>query len=354
VAVRPTVSGRRAAKIRPYEAVNGLSVAEEVDVDPGEQDATTPTQTGGGDSVITVIVAFVANLLIAIAKTVAASLTASASMLAEAAHSWADTGNEVFLLVAERRSDRQRDTRHPMGYGKEAYVWSMFAAFGLFTAGAVVSISHGVTELRNPEPATDYGIAYAVLGIAFVLEGISFIQAFRQTRRNADRLRRRHLSYVLNTSNPTLRAVFFEDAAALLGLLIAFGGIALHQLTGSPVPDAIGSILVGVLLGVIAVVLINRNRRFLIGEAVPPDYRDRVLAELLDSSEVDRVTYLHLEFVGPERVFLVAAVDLVGDDREHDVAVRLRRIERLIEGRDAVEEAVLTLSTADEDSLRPS
>ncbi len=354
MAVRPTVSGRRAAKIRPYEAVNGLSVAEEVDVDTGEQDATTPTQTGGGDSVITVIVAFVANLLIAIAKTVAASLTSSASMLAEAAHSWADTGNEVFLLVAERRSDRQRDTRHPMGYGKEAYVWSMFAAFGLFTAGAVVSISHGVTELRNPEPATDYGIAYAVLGIAFVLEGISFIQAFRQTRRNADRLRRRHLSYVLNTSNPTLRAVFFEDAAALLGLLIAFGGIALHQLTGSPVPDAIGSILVGVLLGVIAVVLINRNRRFLIGEAVPPDYRDRVLAELLDSSEIDRVTYLHLEFVGPERVFLVAAVDLVGDDREHDVAVRLRRIERLIEGRDAVEEAVLTLSTADEASLRPS
>ena len=175
---------------------------------------------------ITVIVAFVANLLIAIAKTVAASLTASASMVAEAAHSWADTGNEIFLLIAERRSDRQRDTRHPMGYGKEAYVWSMFAAFGLFTAGAVVSISHGISELRNPEPASDFVIAYVVLGIAFVLEGISFAQAFRQTRRNADRLRRRHLAYVLNTSNPTLRAVFFEDAAALVGLLIAFGGIA--------------------------------------------------------------------------------------------------------------------------------
>ena len=112
--------------------------------------------------------------------------------------------------------------------------------------------------------------------------------------------------------------MFFEDAAALVGLLIAFGGIALHQVTGSPVPDAIGSILVGVLLAVIAVVLINRNRRFLIGEAVPTDYRNRVLIELLASPEIDRVTYLHLEFVGPERVFLVAAVDLVGDDLEHD------------------------------------
>jgi len=321
---------------------------------PTAEGSTTPTETGGGDSVVTVIVAFVANLLIAIAKTVAASLTSSASMLAEAAHSWADTGNEIFLLIAERRSDRQRDTRHPMGYGKEAYVWSMFAAFGLFTAGAVVSISHGISELRDPEPASDYLIAYVVLGIAFVLEGISFTQAFRQTRRNADRLKRRHLAYVLNTSNPTLRAVFFEDAAALVGLLIAFAGIALHQLTGSPTPDAIGSILVGVLLAVIAVVLINRNRRFLIGEAVPTDYRNRVLIELLSSPEIDRVTYLHLEFVGPERVFLVAAVDLAGDELEHDVAVRLRRIEHSIEEREAVEEAVLTLSTADEAPLAPS
>ncbi len=308
-------------------------------------------ESGGGDSVITVVVAFVANLLIAVAKSVAAVLTSSASMLAEAAHSWADTGNEIFLLIAERRSDRQRDVRHPMGYGKEAYVWSMFAAFGLFTAGAVVSISHGVNELRNPEPATDYVVAYVVLGVAFVLEGISFTQAFRQTRRNADRVQRGHLAYVLNTSNPTLRAVFFEDAAALIGLVIAFAGIALHQLTESPVPDAIGSILVGVLLAVVAVVLSTRTRRFLVGQAVPADYRNRVLTDLLASPGIDRVTYLHLEFVGPERVFLVAAVDLVGDDQEHDVAVRLRQIERSIESHDAVEEAVLTLSTADEASL---
>ena len=310
-------------------------------------------QESGGESLLTVIIAFAANLVIAIAKSIAATITGSASMLAEAAHSWADTGNEVFLLIAERRSGQTRDARHPMGYGKEAYVWSMFAAFGLFTAGSVVSISHGINELRNPEPATDYAIAYVVLAISFVLEGISFSQAFRQTRRKAGWLRRGHLSYVLNTSNPTLRAVFFEDAAALIGLLIAFGGIALHQVTGSAIPDAIGSILVGVLLGVLAVVLINRNRRFLVGQQVQPDIRNTALVALLAVPDIERITYLHLEFVGPERLYLVAAVDLIGDLREHDVATRLRRIERELEERPSIVEAVLTLSTRDEPSLRP-
>ena len=119
-------------------------------------------------SLLTVLVAFLANLLIAIAKSVAAVITSSASMLAEAAHSWADAGNEILLLIADRRSDRGRDSRHPMGFGREAYVWSMFAAFGLFTAGAVVSIWHGVQELIKPEEASNYLVAYVVLGIAFV------------------------------------------------------------------------------------------------------------------------------------------------------------------------------------------
>lgn len=158
---------------------------------------------------------------------------------------------------------------------------------------------------------------------------------------------------MLTTSNPTLRAVFFEDAAALIGLLIAFTGIFLHQITGSPTPDAIGSIAVGVLLAVIAVVLINRNRKFLVGQAVQPQIRDTALRALLGTPDVERVTYLHLEYVGPERMYLVAAVDLVGDLVEHDVATRLRQIERNLESNPLVEEAVLTLSTAEEPSLLP-
>ena len=302
-------------------------------------------------SLRTVIIAFCANLLIALAKSAAAVLTGSASMLAEAAHSWADTGNEIFLFFAESRSERVRDESHPLGYGREAYVWSMFAAFGLFTAGAVVSISHGISELLHPEPATDFGIAYAVLGIAFVLEGLSFAQATRQARARAKSLGRDTLEHIWNTSNPTLRAVFAEDAAALVGLLIAFAGVGLHQLTGSATPDAIGSIAVGGLLAVVAVLLIDRNRRFLVGQSVPADIRQQVLVGLLDRPEVDRITYLHLEFTGPGKMYLVAAVDLSGDDVEHHVAVRLRRLERELEEADNVEEAVLTLAIPEERSL---
>jgi cation diffusion facilitator family transporter len=302
-------------------------------------------------SLLTVIVAFGANLLIALAKSVAAAITGSASMLAEAAHSWADTGNEIFLLFADRRSGRSRDAAHPLGYGREAYVWSMFAAFGLFTAGAVVSISHGISELRHPEPATDFVVAYVVLAVAFVLEGISFLQASREARAGARNLGRHTLDHLWRTSNPTVRAVFAEDAAALVGLVIAFAGVGLHQYTGSAVPDAIGSILVGVLLAVVAVVLIERNSRFLIGQAVSPAIRARVLQSLLERPEIDRITYLHLEFVGPGRMYLVAAIDVAGDEVEHHVAVRLRRIERELEESHDIEEAVLTLATPDEASL---
>jgi cation diffusion facilitator family transporter len=304
-------------------------------------------------SLLTVLIAFSANLLIAIAKSIATAITGSASMLAEAAHSWADAGNEIFLLIADRRSDRRRDSGHPMGFGREAYVWSMFAAFGLFTAGAVVSIWHGIQQLIEPEEASNYLVAYVVLAVSFLLEGISFIQAATQARRLADQRRRSVTDLVLNTSNPTLRAVFFEDAAALIGIAIATLGVGLHQVTGSPTPDAIGSILVGVLLGVVAVVLIDRNRRFLVGEAVRPEVRQKVLQHLLARSDIDRITYLHLEFVGPDRLYLVASVDMAGDDLEHSVAVRLRQVERELEQQEGIEEAVLTLATPDEVSLLP-
>ncbi|GAA4482738.1 cation transporter [Rhodococcus olei] len=299
------------------------------------------------------VLAFAANLAIAVAKSVAAALTGSASMVAEATHSWADTGNEVLLLIANRRSRHPADRAHPLGFGREAYIWSMFAALGLFALGAGVSITHGVQELIHPEPASDYGVAYAVLGISFVLEAISFRQAYRQVRSEAASADRDLLEHALKTSDPTVRAVFAEDAAALIGLVIAFTGVLAHQLTGSPVPDAIGSILVGVLLGVIAVVLIDRNRRFLVGEEASPQLRDAGLQALLDLPEVDRVTMLRMEYLGPRQVYLVAAVDLAGDAAEHTVAEILDRCARRLEQRSHIRKAVLSLATADEPALTP-
>jgi cation diffusion facilitator family transporter len=305
----------------------------------------------GGETTTTVVIAFVANLAIAIAKTVVAMLTGSASMLAESAHSWADTGNEVFLVIADRRSRRESDPSHPWGYGREAYVWSMFAALGLFTAGAVVSVWNGVTKLLEPGEDVSYTWAYIVLAVAFVLEGISFAQAYRQTRGEAHSLDRDVLEHALATSDPTLRAVFAEDAAALIGLAIAALGIFLHQVTGEAAYDAAGSILVGLLLGVVAVVLINRNRRFLTGQETDAGTRDAVIEELKDMPEVARVTYLRLEFIGPRQVLLVASVDLTGEQPETTVAYMLRDLEGRLEQNPNVKDAVLTLATPDEPSI---
>jgi len=304
----------------------------------------------GGESMLTVLVAFGANFAIAAAKTAAAAVSGSASMLAEAAHSWADTGNEVFLMIANRRSARPPDPRRPLGYGREAYVWSLLAAVGLFVVGASVSIWHGVSELIGGEQASgrDYLLAYAVLAISFVLEGISFLQAFRQLRGEAHRLERDLFTHALETSDPTVRGVFAEDAAALLGIVIATAGIAMHELTGAAAWDAIGSILVGVLLGVVAVLLIDRNRRFLTGEPGSTDLQAAASARMQELPDVASVRYLRLEFIGPRQLFLVASVDLTGDDAESSVARRLRRLEQEVETFPYVVDAVLTVSEPDD------
>ncbi|GAA2941329.1 cation transporter [Microbacterium luteolum] len=300
---------------------------------------------------MTVIIAFLANILVAIAKTIAAVITSSASMVAEAAHSWADAGNEIFLLIADRRGARTKDARHPLGYGRNAFVWSLIAAFGIFTAGAIVSIMHGIQELSETGPVESPLVAYIVLGIAFVLEGASFTQAMVKSRRLAKERGSSTWDFVLETSDTTLRAVFFEDAAALIGLVLAGGAILLHQITGVAAWDAVGSILVGILLAVVAIILISRNIEFLVGTTAAPKLRARVGTALLALPQIERVTYLHIEYVGPNRLFIVAEVDLAGDALEHDVARRLRDVEQRIEEHEAVETVVLSLSVDDEPSL---
>lgn len=159
------------------------------------------------------------------------------------------------------------------------------------------------------------------------------------------------LRFVVRTSNTTLRAVFAEDAAALTGLAIAALGMALHEVTGEAFWDALGSILVGCLLAYIAVFLIKRNSEFLVGQVAMPSIRDDMLRRLREHPDIDRVTYLHAEYVGPVQFYLVAAVDIVGDLPEHQLASRLRSLEAQLEEDDVIVEAVLTLSTVDEPSL---
>jgi cation diffusion facilitator family transporter len=301
------------------------------------------------ESTLTVLVAFAANLAVAVAKTVAAVLSGSASMAAEAAHSWADTGNQGFLVVANRRSSRPPDAERPLGYGGEAYVWSLLAAVGLFVVGGFVSVWRGVTELLHGEStAEDYLIAYIVLGIAFVLESTSLFQAIRQLRGEAREYDRDLLGHVLQTSDPTTRAVFAEDTAALVGIVIAVLGIGLHQLTGDAVWDAVGSILVGILLGLVAALLIDRNRRFLVGQPASPQLREAVVNRLRELPEVDGVRFIRLVFVGPKQLFLVASVDLVGDEVESNVATTLRKLETQLQDEPYIVDAVLTIAEPDD------
>ncbi|WP_052462471.1 cation diffusion facilitator family transporter [Nigerium massiliense] len=320
----------------------------------GSGASVAPADEGGAsESLLTVLIALGANAVIAVLKSVVAALTGSASMVAEAAHSWADTGNEGFLLIAERRAAKPADRDHPLGYGRAAYVWSMIAAFGLFAVGAGVSIAHGINALSAPEEETDYFWAYVVLAAAFVLEGVSFLQARRQLKAGAEKAEVSPLHYLSHTSNPTLRAVFFEDAAALIGVLIAAAAMALHQVTGNPAWDAIGSILVGVLLGFVAVYLLSRNMAFIVGQVVDPAINRAALTWLVERPEVLHVTYLHLEYVGPQKVFLIGSVDLAGDDPESQAARELEALEDGLEQHPLIAKALLSLAEPGEAPLSP-
>jgi len=301
---------------------------------------TTPSESRK-----TVAIALIANLIVAVAKTLAGVLSGSASMAAEAAHSWADTGNQAFLMVANRRSSRAADRTHPTGYGREAYVWSLLAAVGLFVVGGTVSVWRGISELLDDRAADEhYLVAYVVLAIALVMEGTSWLQAVRQLRADARAMDRQVLEYALRTSDPTVRAVFAEDSAALIGIVLAAAGIGLHQLTGVAAWDAAGSILVGLLLGVVAVLLIDRNRRFLTGEPGSPKLRDAVVTAIEAFDEVASVRFIRLEFVGPRQIFVVASVDLVGDQIESRLAHTLRELELRLEADPNIADAVLTIA----------
>ena len=191
-------------------------------------------RSGTSESLITVLVAFAANLLIAVAKSAAAVLTGSASLVAEAAHSWADTGNEIFLLIANRRSRRPPDRAHPFGHGREAYVWSLFAALGLFVAGAAVSVTHGIHRARPPGAGRAF--RHRVHRAGRVLRpGGGLVPAIGPAGQSRGQpVQRDLIEHVLATSDPTLRAVFAEDSAALTGLVIAVAGL------GRPPADRLG------------------------------------------------------------------------------------------------------------------
>jgi cation diffusion facilitator family transporter len=287
------------------------------------------------ESTATVVVAILANLGIAIAKGVAGALSGSAAMLSEAAHSVADTTNQGLLLVAVRRSNKPADERHPFGYGRERYFWSLLAAVGIFVGGGVFAILQGVRELIDPGGEHGhYVLSYTVLGISFLLESASWTQAVRQLRADARRTNRGFRDQLWHTTDPAATTVFFEDTAALAGLLLAALGVGLHQATGQHQWDSIASISIGLLLTVVAFILGRENRSLIVGEAADPRLQHTVHELLSSYEEVTSVDELLTMVVGRAEVFVAARLDLEDDLTAAQVEALARRMEREIQERE--------------------
>ncbi|MFF3015310.1 cation diffusion facilitator family transporter [Streptomyces sp. NPDC057939] len=266
------------------------------------------------ESVATVVVATVTNLGIAAAKAVAGVLGGSSAMLSEAAHSVADTVTEVLLLTALKRSARPADEAHPLGYGPERWIWALLASIATFAGGAVFAVYDGIHTLVHGEDPGNPTLSYVVLAVAAVLEGWSLLVAWRQVRGEAERMRAPLGLYVKHTPDTAVKAVLLENAAALIGLALAAGGLLGAQLTGSGVYDGVASLLIGLLLVWVAWELGRSNAQYLIGRPLPATMRDEVREELLSVLHIEAVLELTTLVQGPDEVLIAAKVDF------HDLA----------------------------------
>lgn len=251
--------------------------------------------------------AFFANLGIAIAKFVGFAITRSSAMLAEGIHSVADTSNQALLFVGGIQARREPTDTHPFGYARARYFWSFVVALVLFSLGGVFAIYEGVEKLRHPEEIHDPIVAFAILGVAIVLETFSLRTAVREAR--PLRGRRSWWRFVREARTPELPVVLLEDLGALLGLVLALGGVGLAVATDEPRFDALGSMAIGALLVVIALVLANEMRSLLLGEGARPEEVFAIRAAVEEGPEVRRVVTLRTQFLGPEELMVAAEVE---------------------------------------------
>lgn len=285
------------------------------------------------ESLATVIVAGVANIAIAVAKVIAGSISGSAAMMSEAAHSLADTTTEVLLFTALRRGVHPADERHPFGHGKESYVWAFIAALFTFVAGAGFSVTHGVHEIRSGEHSGDFMVAYVVLAVSFVIEGVSLTRTVRQVRGSAKGWRVTPARFLRVSPDTTVKAVFLEDSAALVGLLLAGAGLGLSQATGDELWDGLASIAIGLLLLVAAVTLARANISLLVGRAATPRVRRMIMEELSAIPLVERVDTLLTMQLGPTDILVAAKVDYADDATGSDIKAAADEAERRLRGR---------------------
>ena len=262
--------------------------------------------SAGGHGRKAVIAALLANLGIAIAKLVAFVLTRSASMLAESVHSLADSGNQGLLLFGESRGRREADEEHQFGYGAARYFWAFVVAVVLFTVGGAFALYEGIEKLRHPHDVGSYGVAIGVLVVAIGLEVFSFRTAIKETKPLLNG--RSYWRFIRESKTPELPVVLLEDLAALLGLVIALAGVSLTAATHDPMWDAIGTITIGALLVVVAVILAIEMHGLLIGESGSPEEIAAITAALTAVPDFERVIHLRTRYLGPDQLLVAAKV----------------------------------------------
>ncbi|MEU4415504.1 cation diffusion facilitator family transporter [Nocardia salmonicida] len=261
---------------------------------------------GGGKKAI--VAALVANAGIAVAKFVGAFITGSASMMAEGVHSVADTSNQGLLLFGQRAAAKDADELHPFGYGRNRYFYSFVVALVLFTLGSVYAVYEGIHKVQHPEELSQPIVAVIILVIAIGLETFSFLTAVRESRPlkgDASWWR-----FIRNSRSPELPVVLLEDTGALIGLVLALGGVGLTMVTDDPIYDGIGTLAIGVLLGVIAIVLIVEMKSLLIGEGATPEQGVAIRENLVDGTKITSVIHLKTQYLGPEEMLVAAKVAL--------------------------------------------
>jgi cation diffusion facilitator family transporter len=253
--------------------------------------------------------AFAANLGIAAAKFVAATITGSSSMLTEGVHSLVDSGNQVLLLYGQKRAERQPDRAHPFGYGRELYFWAFVVAMLIFAVGAGVSIYEGILHFFDPEPLRDPTINYVVLGIAFLLEGSSWGIAVRELGAERDEVSWWQL--VVRSKDPSRFIVLLEDSAALLGLVIAATGVWASHHFGDPRIDGVASILIGLVLSLVAIFLAREAKGLIIGESADPQLIQLLRSTISARPQVTAVNHVRTIHTAPRAVFVAISVDFV-------------------------------------------
>jgi cation diffusion facilitator family transporter len=279
--------------------------------------------TSGGKKAI--IAALLANLGIAITKFVAWGFSGSSSMLAEGVHSLADTGNQVLLLRGGARSQKTADAQHPFGYGRERYVYAFVVSIILFSVGGVFSLYEGVDKLQHPHELENAWLPILVLLIAIVLESFSLRTAVRES--NHTRGKETWIQFIRHAKAPELPVVLLEDVAALTGLVFAFLGVGLTIITGNPAFDAIGTLAIGVLLVLVAIVLGIETKSLLVGEGASVADTERIRDAINADSEVEALIHMRTLYLGPDELLVAAKVAFGSKKTLSDVAESINALE---------------------------